>query len=141
SFDVKPDPRVRTPPGVMEQVYTLSSAMYYEAGDARQVERQVGAVADQIAKIKPRATGAVADALNVAEQKLRAVEGVSTGLTRVMTLLQGADVQPTAVQLDAIARARRAASEAMAAWTAIRTTELPALNAKLSAAGLPAIRP
>ena len=58
-----------------------------------------------------------------------------------MNLLQGADVRPTTVQLDAIARARAAASRAMARWTAVKTVDLPALNAKLKAAGLPAIAP
>ena len=56
-----------------------------------------------------------------------------------MNILQGADVPPTTVQLNAIADARATASKAMARWDAIKTVDLPALNAKLKAAGLPAI--
>jgi hypothetical protein len=56
-----------------------------------------------------------------------------------MNLLQGADVQPTAVQLAAIASARAQASRVMTRWNAINTVDLPALNAKLKLAGLGAV--
>jgi hypothetical protein len=65
----------------------------------------------------------------------------SAALAGVMNLLQGADVRPTTVQLDAIANARATASTAMTKWTAIKTVDLPALNAKLKAAGLPVVNP
>jgi hypothetical protein len=65
--------------------------------------------------------------------------GASAALAGVMNLLQGADVTPTTVQLNAIAAARTQASAVMARWNAIRTVELPAINAKLKAAGLDAI--
>ena len=58
-----------------------------------------------------------------------------------MTSLQGADVRPTTVQLNAIASARATASQAMAKWAAIKTIDLPALNAKLKTAGLATITP
>ncbi len=53
-----------------------------------------------------------------------------------MNLLQGADVQPTTVQLNAIGAARAQHGRVMARWTALSTTDLVALNAKLKAAGL-----
>ena len=56
-----------------------------------------------------------------------------------MNLLQGADVAPTTVQVNAIAGARTAASQTMAKWTALKAVDLPALNAKLKAAGLTTI--
>jgi hypothetical protein len=56
-----------------------------------------------------------------------------------MNILQGADVQPTTVQLNAIADARATASKAMARWDAIKSVDLPALNARLKAAGLSTI--
>jgi hypothetical protein len=58
-----------------------------------------------------------------------------------MTLLQGADVQPTTLELNTIAAARAAASRVMARWTALRTTDLAALNATLKGAGIAAIQP
>jgi hypothetical protein len=59
----------------------------------------------------------------------------------VINILQGADVKPTAVQLEAVSRARSAASRAMARWTSIKTLDLSALNAKLKAAGLSTVTP
>ena len=85
---VKQDPRVKTPAVAMQQVYTLSRAMYYEAAAA------IKAIGD--------GSGDTDLATPVRE------------LTGVMNILQGADVQPTAVQLKAIAAARGAVARAMA---------------------------
>ncbi len=60
-------------------------------------------------------------------------------LAGVMTSLQDADVQPTTMQLNAIASARAIAARVMARWTRLRTTELAALNATLKSAGMTAI--
>jgi photosystem II stability/assembly factor-like uncharacterized protein len=65
------------------------------------------------------------------------LSSAAAGLSGVMNVLQAADVQPTALQLKAIAAARAAGAAAMARWTAIRTVDVPALNAKLKAAGMP----
>jgi hypothetical protein len=67
------------------------------------------------------------------------LSGASATLAGVMNILQGADVQPTTVQVNAIADARASASKPMARWDAIKSVDLPALNAKLRAAGLPTI--
>ena len=64
------------------------------------------------------------------------LSNAATALSGVMNVLQAADVQPTAVQLKAIAAARRAGTAAMARWTAVKTVDLTAINAKLKAAGL-----
>jgi hypothetical protein len=45
------------------------------------------------------------------------------------------------VQLSAIAAARAAAAKAMLRWSAIKTVDLPAVNAQLRAAGLAALAP
>ena len=46
---VKPDPRVKTPALAMQQVYSLSKAMYYGALDARAAAHQARDIHDQIA--------------------------------------------------------------------------------------------
>jgi photosystem II stability/assembly factor-like uncharacterized protein len=61
------------------------------------------------------------------------------GLAAVMNSLQGADVPPTAVSVDAINRAQSAATSVMTKWTTIKTVDLPAVNVKLKAAGLTAL--
>ncbi len=64
------------------------------------------------------------------------LSSAGAALSGVMNLLQGADVQPTTVQLNAIGAARAQHGRVMARWTALSTTDLVALNAKLKAAGL-----
>jgi hypothetical protein len=56
-----------------------------------------------------------------------------------MNSLQGADVQPTALQLAAITNARQLAARVMARWNALKTTDLAALDATLKSAGLETI--
>jgi hypothetical protein len=53
-----------------------------------------------------------------------------------MNILQGADVRPTTFQLKAITAARATAVASTATWTAIKSVDLPALNTKLTTAGL-----
>ncbi|MEP6836056.1 MAG: glycoside hydrolase, partial [Gemmatimonas sp.] len=79
--------------------------------------------------------GGAADAATPVET----LSGASTSLGGVMNLLQGADVRPTTVQLNAIAKARAEGARVLARWTALSTTELAALNRTLTTAGLAGI--
>jgi hypothetical protein len=134
----------------MQQVYALSKALYYGAIDMQAAVRQARAVRDQLAARPAGSSAAVADALASLDKKIQALAGdapaapdtlagASAGLAGVMNILQGADVRPTAVQLKAIATARSAASTATTKWAAIKVLDLPAVNAKLAAAGLPPV--
>jgi photosystem II stability/assembly factor-like uncharacterized protein len=147
---VKPDPRVKTPALAMQQVYSLSKALYYGAIDVQAAARQARALRDQIAAQPAASSTAVAESLASLGRKIDALvgaapaaadtlTGASAGLDGVMNILQGADVPPTTVQLKAIATARTAAAAAMTKWAAMRTVDLPAANAKLAAAGLPPV--
>jgi hypothetical protein len=69
-----------------------------------------------------------------------AFSAAGSALSGLMNSLQAADVQPTANQLTAINNALQTYRQVTAAWTAMRTVDLPALNAKLKAAGLDAIK-
>jgi hypothetical protein len=155
---VKQDPRVKTPAFALQQIYTRSKAAYYAAIDARDAARQARRLRAEIAKLRPQAGQAVTDRLAAIDAKLEKLEpatadsaqergagpappgdtlsGAVAALAAVMNLLQGADVQPTTVQLEAIASARAAAAAVMARWTAIKTVDLVAVNARLKAAGL-----
>jgi photosystem II stability/assembly factor-like uncharacterized protein len=97
---VKQDPRVKTPAVAMQEVYTLSRAMYFEALAAHRAAGEA----------KKLNKDAEAEALNTAAQRLAGV----------MNILQAADVQPTAVQLKAISAARQNAATAMARWKAAK---------------------
>jgi hypothetical protein len=90
---VKQDPRVKTPAPAMQQVYTLSRAMYDEAR-------------------------AAAEALQ--QRNDEPLAAATARLSSVMNVLQAADVPATALQLKSIAEARAAVSAAMAKWRAAR---------------------
>ena len=68
-----------------------------------------------------------------------ALTAASAALVGAMNAMQSADVQPTTNQLKSVTTAQASATAALAAWSAIRTIDLPAMNAKLKAAGLAAI--
>jgi hypothetical protein len=67
------------------------------------------------------------------------VSSAPGSLGALMNALQAADVAPTANAIAAITAAQRTADQVMARWGAFRTADLPALNAKLKARGLPPI--
>jgi photosystem II stability/assembly factor-like uncharacterized protein len=139
ALTVRADPRVKTPALAMRQVYTLSTAAYREAATAIAAVAQAQHVREQIAKLVP-AAGIHAPALTALDKKVETVAGEvagsGRGLMGVMNSLQAADVQPTALQLKAIATARATGTAAVVKWTAIKTVDVPALNAKLKTAGL-----
>jgi len=166
---VKQDPRVKTPPAVMQQVYALTDAMYFGAVEAQAAAAELSAMREQAAKIQ--AQGTAAQALAAFVQKATALEGqrpaagggggrgamgggrgetaapaapdslwaVSAALAGQMNAMQAADVGPTANTLAAVTAALSAADAAMARWASLKTADLPALNATLKAAGLPTI--
>jgi photosystem II stability/assembly factor-like uncharacterized protein len=160
---VKQDPRVKTPALVMQQVYTLSTAAYREAAAAYAAAAQAQQLRDLVAGMASSPSADVAAAVKTLSAKIETVAGAAgagggrggrggappaaapaaptlnsaaASLSGVMNLLQSADVQPTTVQLKAIANARAAGTAAMARWMAIKNVDLPALNAKLKTAGL-----
>jgi photosystem II stability/assembly factor-like uncharacterized protein len=160
---VKQDPRVKTPALAMQQIYTLSKAAYYGAVEAQNAAAEARRLRDRIAAVRTQATGALADALGTLDRKLEALApppepaaggrgrggapasppdsltGATAALAGVMNILQGADVQPTTVQLAAMADGRAAAAKVMARWAAIKSVDVAAVNAQLKGAGLPAI--
>lgn len=138
---VKQDPRVKTPTLVMQQVYTLTNATYYDAMAAGQAARDAQSLHDQIAKLVATAPQAVMNALSAFDKQLTdaGLAVAATGLSGAMNQLQGADVAPTDVQMKAILTARSNGAAALATWTSLKTTGLGAINAKLTAAGLAAL--
>jgi hypothetical protein len=61
---------------------------------------------------------------------------ISSLLGGQMNAMQAADVAPTGATLAAVTAAQSAAAGVMARWNAMKTVDLPALNATLKAAGL-----
>jgi hypothetical protein len=143
---VKPDPRVKTPALVMQRVYSLTKAAYTGAADAQKAVQDARDLREQIARLKSVATGDVATALDAFDRKVAALAGdpaspatlagIGAALAGVMNVLQGADAQPTALQVATMTAAQNNARAVMARWTALRATGLAALSARLKTAGL-----
>jgi photosystem II stability/assembly factor-like uncharacterized protein len=72
---VKQDPRVKTPPLAMQQVYSLTKALYYGAAEARVAATRLGALRQQIAKMQLSGDAATAAAAFAA--KAEALEGTA----------------------------------------------------------------
>jgi photosystem II stability/assembly factor-like uncharacterized protein len=74
---VKQDPRVKTPALAMQEVYTLTQAMYFGAVDAQEAVRQAQGLREQVAAVTPKATGATAEALMAFDKKVQAAIGAT----------------------------------------------------------------
>ena len=72
---VKQDPRVKTPALAMQQVYSLTKAMYFGAADAQQAAVALGALRAQATALAAKAQGPAAEALSAFEKKAAALEG------------------------------------------------------------------
>ena len=72
---VKQDPRVKTPALAMQQVYSLTKAMYFGAVDAQQAALALGAMRAQATALAAKAQGPAAAALAAFEKKAAALEG------------------------------------------------------------------
>jgi hypothetical protein len=72
---VKQDPRVKTPALAMQQVYSLTMAMYFGAVDAQQAAMALGAMRAQATALAAKAQGPAAAALAAFEKKAAALEG------------------------------------------------------------------
>jgi hypothetical protein len=157
------DPRVKTPAAALTQLATLSREMYDGAMAAHTAYNQARALSSQLDKVSGpdvAALKAKVDSLappqtggrrggrggggrgrGAAPQGPATLETASSGMIAAAMAMQNADVAPTAAAIAACARARAASAEAMRRWTALKTTELAALNAKRKAAGQPAVTP
>ena len=76
---VKQDPRVKTPAINMQQVYSLTHAMYFGAVDAQKAETQALALRAEIAALAPQAKAEAAKALADLDKKLEALAGSNAG--------------------------------------------------------------
>ena len=162
---VKQDPRVRTSPVSLNQLYTLMRSCYFEGADARAALDAARRLREEVVARRAGAPEAVRPALEAFDKSLEDVIGppvqatgrggggrgavtptanslgaAATTLSALARELGAADVRPTDQQVQTIAVARERARRAMARWQAARTTQLSALNAALAKAGLEPVK-
>jgi hypothetical protein len=155
---VKMDPRVKTPMTALQEQYDLALQAYRGWDSAMHAYNQVHALRTDIAGLLHHSNGAVTGALQELDAKAAALEGAGrrggrgmpagTGTQRkafsrlqgdyaaIFTILEEADLEPTAQAVAALHATEQASRLAMSDWTGLQRKDLPALNAQLKAAGL-----
>jgi photosystem II stability/assembly factor-like uncharacterized protein len=157
---VKMDPRVKTPAAGLLQQFTLSKHLYDEVLQAQAALDRLRALRTQVKERSAGAAAPVSEALAAFDRKALDLEGqpptagggrgaaptgpdtltsISTGMSQLMMLLQGADVTPSTQLVAAITDRRASFAKLMTRWHALEDTDLTALNATLTNAGATAI--
>jgi hypothetical protein len=164
-LSVKQDPRVSTPAVNLNQLYTLMRGSYVDAADARAALESARRLREEVSRRRAASPEAIKGPLDAFDKRLEELMGtpppgggrgggrgagpaqspdslgaVVGALGALARELGAADVQPTAEQLKGVAAARAAARRARLRWQSLSTTELTALNAALTKAGLERIK-
>ena len=148
---VRMDPRVRLTAAELARQHTLSRQLVAALRDGSAALRDLRALRAKVRDARTAAgPGAAADALADFDRRAAAIEagaGPAATLTRVNGELaalygtaQDADVPPTSQLLAAISGRLLAGAEVLRRYRSLVGTELPALNARLRAAGAAEIR-
>jgi hypothetical protein len=155
---VKLDPRVKTPAPALAQLNTLTRGMWDGAMAARAAfaeARALSAKLESLSGSEAAAFKAAVDSLAPAPARGRGGRGaggrfgapagpptlasISGTLMSAAMAMQGAEVAPTARQVAACTAANAQLADVMKRWSALKTTGLAGLNAKLKAAGQAAV--
>jgi photosystem II stability/assembly factor-like uncharacterized protein len=154
---LKMDPRVKTPLASLREQFTESMNLYEPLTKVSPAFDQAMEVRKQLTGLKKQAQGETLSAVNALEEKLDHVAGapqrffgggesapslagMRMRLLMLMNVFQEADVAPTSQATAAAAQLVKGVSPVLQSWDAVKTHDIPALNTKLRAAGLPEVR-
>jgi hypothetical protein len=152
---VRMDPRVATPvEGIAERFRLatgIAEAMRRDSSALSQVKR----LRARLAEVMPRASGEAKASVEAIVGELAALEGsggsrrgagsaenlsgVNGKLAAVYAIVEGSDAAPTTQAAAAVTQLQDSLAKVLARWDELRTRSLPATNAELKKAGLPAI--
>ncbi len=161
---VKMDPRVKTPPAGLAQLFQLETRIVRAMGRDFKALEQVRALRAQLKKLGERAgqdptMKSLAEAIAALEKKAAALEGTmgsfaaalsggpaEESLTRVneqlgqlLRAVDGADATPTSQAVAVIGELQQALERVLQRWAAMKSQDVAALNAQLKKAGLPPV--
>jgi photosystem II stability/assembly factor-like uncharacterized protein len=154
---VKMDPRVKTPLAGLREQFTESMELYEPLMKVSPAFDQATHVRKQLAALKEQVHGETLAAVSALDEKLDHVAGEtmrffaggeagpSLASTRMrllmlMNVFQEADVAPTSQATAAASELVKEAPAVMQSWDAMKAHDIPELNAKLRAAGLPELK-
>jgi hypothetical protein len=162
SFTVKMDPRIKVPATVIAQNHTTSLALYDAMARDSAIVEHATATRARLRDLRGKVSDAsLTSAIDAFDASIGAIVGQGGGggrggrggagaaqttfrsingeLMTLFNLLEDADAELTTQAAAAVTSARRDFSALESRWAKIRTTDLAALNARLRAAGQPAI--
>ncbi|MEI6668174.1 MAG: glycoside hydrolase [Acidobacteriota bacterium] len=160
ALTVKMDPRIKTPLAGLQQQFALSMQMYEGIATSADALRQATALRSQLAAMKAKVpAGPAGSSATALEEKLEAMTGrahpgtaasgvspalrdlerINTDMAQMFILFQEADAAPPPQNVAAARELADQLATQRAAWATITTTDVPALNAQLKQAGLPAL--
>ena len=152
------DPRVKTPAAGLAQLATLSRSTYDTARAAHAAYRQARALIARLDSLPGAKDNADIAAFRAKVDSVSPVpaprrgfgapaptgpptlSGAASAMMTAVMAMQGADVAPTAKEIAACDRGVEQYHVASQHWTALKTTGLAALNAKLRGAGQPEVK-
>ncbi|MBI3652529.1 MAG: glycoside hydrolase [Acidobacteria bacterium] len=162
---IKMDPRVKTPVEGLAQQFEIAFKSYAGMAQSRVAQEQIRQLRNQLSALKADAgQSAIAEAIAAFDKKAAALEGavgnglrgggggnapgsgeanftrVSSELSALMNLVEGADVQPTTQAVAAFREAQKTLATLLARWQELKEKEGKALNDQLRQANLPQIK-
>ncbi|MFL6228378.1 MAG: VPS10 domain-containing protein [Pyrinomonadaceae bacterium] len=162
TLNLKIDPRVKTAPASLHQQFALSLQTYEGMNKSFDALADVRRLRARIKEVRERAgSGANADALDALDQKLAAIgEGgggargggrggansaetnlaqVNSSLESLLDTLQTADMPPTTQAVAASAELQRQLADLLSRLSALKSTDVRALDEQLRRAKLPTL--
>ena len=153
---VKMDPRVKTTHEGLVEMFQLQSRLASLMSESTEEVTQAQSAHEQLEKLAPQASGALAEAISAFDKKVSALLGGGGGffappsskptLSRAngeASALYGevgrADATPTAAQMSAAAETEKTFAAVSNQWKELKAADLAALNKQLHEAILPEI--
>jgi hypothetical protein len=154
------DPRVTTPAAGLQQQYDLSMQAYNGVIESTLMMDEIRKVSDELAAAHSKAgsNAALMKEIESVQASIRSLTGTGRGGGRggqaggaiiemplsglpgafmsMLDLLQDADVAPTTQAVRDISALNADLARITSSWSEIRSSSLPALESKLSAAGI-----
>jgi hypothetical protein len=133
---VRMDPRVKTPVAALQQNFQLARKMSGLMTSSTEAIREARGVLEQIDKLK----SAEAEDLDKKTKDIRsALTKLNGQASAIYNDVGSSDTAPTAAAVAAGSKIARDLAPVLEKWESTTKTDIPALNEKLKAAGLPVI--
>jgi hypothetical protein len=155
---VKMDPRVKTPLAGLAQQFELSQQLYTQVLTLAPAVEQANDARRQLKLIRQKLQeGTLAAAVDQIDQKLQtlvggggrrpgagtdqpSLAGMRTRYLALFNVFQDADVAPSTQAAAGVKEVRQQLPPLLARWEAIKSQDLPALNAQLKQSNLPEVK-